>query len=370
MLRDFIINISIMISFTFLWHQLFKKRQLKVDSGIDLKVIDGIIAGVFGVLLMNFSLTINDITILDFRHIAVAMVAFYGGLIPAIIATGIVIGGRYLIDVNMSSHVAMIMMILIGLGTGLIGQYVKWSVWKKWTIMLIYAQSIFSAAFFFVTDNYSEVLDAAVLHAIGALAGGYLVLYFARYIRHATDTFYQVQENAMKDPLTNLYNVRSFDRYYNRYLSDYEQSGISLGLMIIDIDYFKSINDNYGHAVGDEILRELAKILSHHSSGTISRNGGEEFTILVQQVTEKEILQQANEICSAIENHSFLLNNQPELQITASIGVAHSDHAPADMLFETADQSLYIAKGAGRNQVCSIENLRQHTHKSSKMKRY
>ncbi|TFE03999.1 GGDEF domain-containing protein [Jeotgalibacillus salarius] len=355
MIRDFIINISIMISFTFVWHQLFKHNKLTLKSGMSLKVIDGLIAGVFGVMLMNFSLAINEITILDLRHVAIAMVALYGGLIPAMIASFVVIIGRYAIDINFSSHVALFMVLAIGLGTGLIGEYVKWSVWKKWTLMLVFSQSVFSLAFYIVSNSYQSVIYPAILHAVSAFAGGYLVLYFARYIRRATDAFYQVQENSLKDPLTDLYNVRAFDEYYNQFLKRNEEYNDSLGLLMIDIDYFKKINDNFGHAAGDYILKEIAVLLKEETAnGFVSRNGGEEFTVIFPDLTFSQVCKYAESIRRKIDEYEFVIESGTSLHLTVSIGVSHTDFAPQQGLFESADNALYIAKQAGRNQVCSL----------------
>ncbi|MBM7577801.1 diguanylate cyclase [Jeotgalibacillus terrae] len=367
MLRDFIINISIMISFTFVWHQLFKRNQLKLQSGLSLKVIDGLIAGVFGVLLMNFSFTINDITILDLRHVAIAMVAFYGGFIPAMIASGVVIAGRYMIDVNYSSHVALFMILAIGLGTGLIGQYVKWGVWKKWTLLLVYAHSIFFIAFWIVSDSIVEVAGAALFHAVMAIGGGYFVLYFARYIRKATDTFYEIQENARKDPLTELFNVRSFDHYYNHYMNEYIETGNPVGLIMLDIDYFKQINDTFGHSAGDEVLKEVAirlRELTGHQ-GIISRNGGEEFTVLLPDINKQELKKLAEKVRRGIDDHTFKLKDGTALHLTVSSGVSHTHADLKEELFESADSALYIAKQAGRNQVCALYDLATKAQKES-----
>nr|WP_039811453.1 diguanylate cyclase [Jeotgalibacillus malaysiensis] len=359
MISSFFVNISIMISFTFLWHQLFKKNQLTLKSGYKLKMIDGIIAGIFGILLMHYSLTINTITILDLRHIAIAMVAFYGGIIPAVIASVIIIMGRYVIDINFSSHVALVMILLIGTGTGLISQYLRLSTWKKWTVLLLYSQVIFTSAFVFVSPDKSEIVIPAILHAFSSIAGGYLVIYFALYIRNSTEAFYQLQQTSYKDHLTGLYNVRAYDHFFNEFSENNKQLRQHFSLLIIDVDFFKKINDAYGHQAGDEILIKLAQLINKEAGqrGKVFRKGGEEFTVLLNQCSYSESVEIAHRLQKTISKHKFYINNAEKISITISIGISSTEREKTEHLFESADHALYIAKKSGRNQVCEYDTL-------------
>ncbi|MFB1082237.1 GGDEF domain-containing protein [Jeotgalibacillus sp. JSM ZJ347] len=359
MIRELFVNISIMITFVFIWHHLFKHNKLTLDAPLKLKVVDGIIAGFFGILLMNFSLAVNDITILDLRHVAIAMVAFLGGMIPALIAGAMIIAGRYMIDVNISSHVALVMIIFISVGCGLISQYVKMNRWPKWALMLGYSQLIFSLALVLVSPDFPAIWDYAVMHIISTFIGGFLVMYFAIYIRRGTDLYFEYKKDALKDPLTGLNNVRTFDYYYNKFYQAAQEAGRTFSIIVIDIDHFKKINDSFGHTAGDDILIKLASVLKKYTvkDDILSRNGGEEFTLLLPDYKLETAVQKAEMIRKRIEEVTFHIEDDLHITITISAGVAdfYQSEALGENLFELADSALYQAKHNGRNQVAVCE---------------
>lgn len=153
------------------------------------------------------------------------------------------------------------------------------------------------------------------------------------------------------DPLTRLYNRNHFDRTMQRVQRRATRTQDTLSLIVIDIDYFKDINDKHGHSVGDAILRELAGILMAEvrEHDQVTRWGGEEFVILCQHTSAAEAQALSQRITSAISQHSFCMN----ISLSCSFGVA--EQSPQENLlhcFERADKALYQAKQAGRNQIC------------------
>ena len=130
-----------------------------------------------------------------------------------------------------------------------------------------------------------------------------------------------------------------------------------LSLLMIDIDFLKKVNDTYGHTAGDFVLREIGEILlkCSRSYDIVSRNGGEEFTILLLDCTEAQALQIAEHVRSCVENHTFVITDEIQINITISIGVANYPEATNEIekLIELADIALYDAKRIGRNRVCS-----------------
>lgn len=156
------------------------------------------------------------------------------------------------------------------------------------------------------------------------------------------------------DPLTRLYNRNHFDsvmQQEQRRSAQSEQSQQTLSLIVIDIDYFKDINDKYGHSVGDTILRELADIIlaEVREHDQVTRWGGEEFVILCQHTTAAEAKALCKRITTALTQHTFTNN----IRLSCSFGIA--EQAPRENLlhcFERADKALYQAKEAGRNQIC------------------
>lgn len=215
MISDFIVNVSILTSFTFIWHQLFQKYRLSPNSPLKVKLIEGLAGGFLGIILMHYSIEVNGISMLDLRHIPLALLAYFGGFIPTIIAATIISLARFFLDVNFSSVVALIMVFTMTIGGGLISRYVKASPWKKWTVLLFYSQFIFTLGLFIVVEQFSVVLLTAIYHIIFSLIGGYLTFYFALYIHRYSRLYNSYKERSYQDFLTGLYNVRAFDHYYN-----------------------------------------------------------------------------------------------------------------------------------------------------------
>ncbi len=365
MLNDLLVNICILITFIFVWHQVFRKMPLTSQSPLWIKTADGAIAGLLGIILMHYSIVINDITILDLRHVPVAIVAFYGGVFPPLVAAFVITVGRYAIDINFSSHVAMFMMLFIAIGVGLIAKYMMIGAWKKWFIMLIYAQAIFSLAFYVVSSDYSLVFGTALLHVLITLIGGTLAFYFVRYIKRNSELFFQYRDFSRKDPLTGLYNVRAFHHFYESFLANAKIKGTPFVLLLLDIDHFKQVNDQYGHIAGDEILKQLSSLIEEIAGpeAVVARNGGEEFSVMYTGMEFSDVEMIAESIRLQVEQHEFTLPNETHLSITVSIGVAQyqSDFQEDFELYKYADHALYQAKETGRNQTIRLlEEMELH----------
>lgn len=155
---------------------------------------------------------------------------------------------------------------------------------------------------------------------------------------------------ATRDTLTGCMNRRSFFGAYERYWRESEANQTPLSAMMVDIDFFKAINDNHGHGMGDEVLRVISKTLMETvgSTNLVCRYGGEEFTVLMPggDLDEAELL--AERCRLAIQSQIF-----PKLKVTASLGVSAICQGPDDPqgLLDQADKCLYVAKRTGRNRV-------------------
>jgi len=165
---------------------------------------------------------------------------------------------------------------------------------------------------------------------------------------------------ALTDLLTGLPNRRSAMDQLEQAWSAASRSGQPLSVMVVDIDHFKSINDTYGHATGDLVLREAAATLraSARREDSVCRIGGEEFLVICPNTDLKSAMQSAERMRSNLGAKRIAIG-QMDKSITVSIGVAMREPALADLdaLVSTADQALYAAKEAGRNQVCTRQHL-------------
>jgi len=159
-----------------------------------------------------------------------------------------------------------------------------------------------------------------------------------------------LKEEAIRDPLTNLYNRRYLRDYLSRELMRAAREKIRVAAIMIDLDHFKRVNDTAGHAAGDLVLTEIAMLLKRHIRGTdiACRHGGEEFMLVLPNATLQSARSRAEAICLAIREESGSL-----MGVTASLGVAiFPDHAAEpESLLRAADEALYEAKSRGRNQV-------------------
>jgi len=168
-------------------------------------------------------------------------------------------------------------------------------------------------------------------------------------------SYSQLQELAANDPLTNIFNRRfgliRLQEEYNRSI----RMNIPLGLFIADIDFFKSVNDTYGHTVGDRVLILISKIAKQalREGDIFIRYGGEEFMAILPGASTQDIKLVAERFRRMVEESSFQHLNQ-EIKVTISIGITsypENDISKVEDLIEKADHSLYQAKETGRNKV-------------------
>ena len=161
---------------------------------------------------------------------------------------------------------------------------------------------------------------------------------------------------ALADPLTELSNRRALDWELPRQIQSARTRKAPLSLLILDIDYFKSVNDTYGHLAGDRLLQLVSARLRHNLrfQDTPFRYGGEEFVIILSNTIPNEALRVARRLNSIIGNQAFAIDANLALPITVSIGVASlqpGDDPNGTSLLGRADQNLLKAKATGRNRV-------------------
>lgn len=204
--------------------------------------------------------------------------------------------------------------------------------------------------YFFLGDIEAEMLVTSVWWLIMLAASIFLSMWFAMVLLGTLvrDIIHQLNDERLKDPLTQLLNRRGFYERAKFKLSQITQS--SYCLLMCDIDHFKGINDQYGHLLGDQILKQVSQIIRENvrQHDLVGRFGGEEFILLLQVKSEQQAYDVAERIRSCIETcQSFEVNTS----VTASFGLVQVDGEDFMQAIEVADQLLYSAKRSGRNRI-------------------
>jgi diguanylate cyclase (GGDEF)-like protein len=166
----------------------------------------------------------------------------------------------------------------------------------------------------------------------------------------------KLKETSFRDEVTGLYNRRFFTIRLDEEISRHRRFNHPVAVVLVDLDGFKAVNDELGHAVGDETLRDVSQILGKHSRGinVVSRYGGDEFAILLVETSKAGARLYAERIRDVIARFRFA-HGKP---VTASLGVASlpdDDVATAEELIKMADEALYAAKRSGKNQVAVLD---------------
>ena len=170
----------------------------------------------------------------------------------------------------------------------------------------------------------------------------------------ALENIQYITNHANRDYLTGLYNRRYFFENMNEYMEDLSLSGEKFAIAMLDIDFFKKINDAHGHDVGDKVIVAISEVLRANTNyrDIVARFGGEEFCIVLKNINPYSVPEILERLRQEVEDFAFILDANTKIKFTISIGVAY--HDDSDTLEETinqADMNLYNAKQNGRNQV-------------------
>lgn len=231
----------------------------------------------------------------------------------------------------------------------LLGKTAGWVI-TLFSIILVVINNRFS------TEPYST--NAMATYGLGML---YFGLFFHVYAARSISYFHRMRESneklahmASHDTLTGVFNARAYYDACNRLISGAERSGETFSVLFVDLDHFKSINDTYGHAAGDQVLRTVAQALAEsiRQSDVLGRIGGEEFSIFLPATDSTAALEVAEKLRQSVASLAIPLNDR-SLRITASVGVAGRGSERLSMIEiqQRADQAMYAAKAGGRNRV-------------------
>jgi two-component system, cell cycle response regulator len=174
-----------------------------------------------------------------------------------------------------------------------------------------------------------------------------------RFQRQIYDENMELKDKLRMDPLTKVANRHYFDFQINKRIDEAKVFQNTFGVLVIDIDHFKNVNDTHGHLVGDEILKIVANSLSSNieKTDTISRWGGEEFIAIIEVDVIEDLEKVAERLRKVVMTSSHQIDSGETLSVTVSIGGAlHQKEDSVKSLIDRADQNMYYAKQNGRNR--------------------
>lgn len=355
MLKDLFVHLCITLTFVFIGGSVFKSNPNM--NVLRQRLLLGVLSGILGSCLMIFSIDIKFGTIIDLRYMAILLSALYGGMVSSVLTGIIICLNRFLLVSGSlgAAFTSVIMMMAISFIAPFTAK-LRVASFKKVTYMNIVSLLIITVGFLFLLGMRHSTYTMLINYWVIGIFGGYLIFYFGNYISESNISYNRMKKLSTTDFITGLNNVHQFHSIFNLLSSRAEKKGEKLSILIIDIDHFKKVNDTYGHVSGDEVLKQMGSLLlnSCGPGDIVSRNGGEEFSVLRYKCSHKECLMLGEHIRSSVEAHSFILPDGTSLWLTISIGAAtlHETTGELEQLVKQADDALYVAKRSGRNMVC------------------
>jgi len=356
LISDLFINVLILIAMTFVAGHVLKDIPKKFTSTLYGKILIGAGGGLLGVLLMIYTIEVKGTTtILDLRVFAIMMVSYLGGVVPTIVS-GIIIGIYRAVEygINVSSTAALIQILLYIICFYIIDKNIKLE-WKKWFFKTLISLIILIPTFYYLLRTLENVITICFGFSLLIIFVGTLEYLLVDYVHKSNESYRVYKKDSTKDFLTGLNNTRQFDKILNQTFERVLINKEKLSCLMIDIDHFKKVNDTYGHAIGDMVLKELSYVLKKNcrTFDVVGRVGGEEFCILLADCPKDQTFEIALRINNAVENHKYTIGKNEFINITVSIGIAMYPESTLNLkgLKVAADRDLYKAKESGRNRV-------------------
>ncbi|ERJ12890.1 GGDEF domain-containing protein [Haloplasma contractile] len=357
MLKELLNQFFIFISFIFIGAHIIRDTNILSKKAFIRNIVIGMYGALMAITLMSFTIPVPaSNTVVDLRYMALLLIYFYFGFIPSILTAVAMILYRLSISgINESSVTAVLSICLYFVSYWLLDHFVKHYL-KKWVSFFL-ASIIISMSSLVYLLKGTDYLNLVLIEYLLVSVGGVIILYvLSEYAKTSNELYSQYKTISTKDFLTGLNNTRQFDHIYNELISRAKEQNQTIGMMMIDIDHFKQVNDTYGHPAGDSILKQVSMILRGFAckSYSISRIGGEEFCILMDHVNKRQAYDIAENVRSSVEKHHFCFESETCIKVTVSIGVAISPDTimNPEKIKHHADQLLYQAKQTGRNKVC------------------
>lgn len=355
MVKELFLNITTLITFISIFYQVFGDKDYNGKSKVLLNVAVGLYYGFLSILLMIFSIHASNNVLIDLRYVPIVITSVFQGFLSTFIVGAIIASFRVLyFGATETAIIVSIFSVIIGTGCGIISN-IKTTKRRLWVYCVGYTLIAISIGFTFILKDLMVLANFLLSYWCMFVISTIFVYKYVKYLNSISELNKRIKKEYSKDYLTGLNNVRTFDTLYNNTIENAIEKNEQLSILMIDIDFFKKINDTYGHQAGDEVLKELAEVLTNtcRPFDIVSRNGGEEFSILLIDCSSSKAYEIGERVRKAVEGHKFSIFNDRFINITISIGIAEFPNNTTDKenLIKLADEALYVAKKTGRNKV-------------------
>lgn len=353
MLYTLLANFALLTAFIYFGYMIRSRFLSKQQNTPWTRTLLGLMLGLFGVVLMYYNFPIGTQTVADFRQLPILIAVYAGGGISGGISTLIIAVYRLFFLHGFSFHsIVGAINVLITLLIALLFLRVRKLSLKRWMPALLLSAANTMVIFLLVLNINSWVEIGA--NTLLFIVAGLFTYSMLQHLREANESLKMMREAATRDYLTSLHNSRAFEAMMAQKITSSNRNGTPFTLLFVDIDFFKQVNDSYGHPAGDAILLQFADVLrdTFRPGDHIFRKGGEEFVILVDQCDAEQIEKIGERLRQNVASHLFCLPGGGELMLTISAGSATYPNVHQEELIGKADQALYEAKKTGRNRLC------------------
>ncbi|MFS8045939.1 GGDEF domain-containing protein [Rhizobium sp. BR 314] len=328
-----------------------------IERGILKSVAVGLLFGLGGILSMSDPIRFMPGVIQDGRSILLVLTPIYGGIVGTVVAAFMMAIFRYLVGgLGAVSGVAGILIVATaGYVLTLLPRQLTGTGWRRSALFGLATTTSLVVLVFLPWSVTRELLISAALPVtIVNILGVMLLSDLLEKESYRIGIQRALENEATLDPLTQLPNRRVLQREGDRCSKEAGMRRVPFSIIMLDIDHFKKINDNWGHTFGDTVLARVADVIRRtvRKTDIAARYGGEEIVVLLPNTDMRAAGIVAEKIRNDIEA-TVLMFGQETVHVTASIGIACSFEPSTDFKYvlEAADKALYRAKAGGRNRV-------------------
>ena len=356
-LLNIVANIAILTLVSYIYIKITPKKK-KYSLTNRQKVVFILLASTTSLILMSFSVDLPQQVKIDMRYNVMILLLYYFGpdvFVPASILTGVL---RLTWGISTAAVYTLLFYMVLSVIMLILNKSVSERFNSYATGLILNTCYVIGHAIvlYLIYYDWKQTIAVAVLNFLFTSICLMVNMMFIEDMRADVRRYLDEIERAKSDYLTGLYNKREFSYYWTEIEND--PTVTHTAFLMLDIDHFKFINDQYGHLNGDLILRQIADLL--HVKGIahehIYRVGGEEFCIVLKNKSFSEQMAIGEKIRQTIETKPFTLENHQTIHVTVSIGMGTS-YKVKDMKnqYRLADRALYQAKERGRNQLVVLD---------------